>query len=71
MFCGQGQSIIFTFSNASFYLNYSHRGLHLTFGPVNDEQILKTFFKVKDHGKTDFKIIIGHICLSFFKKPGF
>ena len=59
MFCGQGQSIIFTFSNAELL---GHRGLHLSCGPVQPITIksLNTFFKVKGHGVNRYKIIICH-----------
>ena len=55
MFCGQGQIIIFTFSNAGFYLNYLfiyllfiYRGLHLTCGPVQSIMIKKSEHRVMD-----------------------
>ena len=55
MFCGQGQSIIFTFSKSEL--------LHLSCGPVQSITInsLNTFFKVKGHGVNRYKIIINYV----------
>ena len=52
MFCGQGQSIIFTFSYAELLVIESC---------ILAVDSLNTFFKVKRHGVNRYKIIICHM----------
>ena len=52
MFCGQGQSIIFTFSYAE---------LLVIEACILAVDSLNTFFKVKGHGVNRYKMIICHM----------
>ena len=58
MFCGEGQSIIFTFSNAELLVIEA-----CSCGPVQSIRInsLNTFFKVKGHEVNRYKFIICHM----------
>ena len=59
MFCGQGQSIIFTFSNAE--LLGMEACLTLWACAIDNDNSLNTFFKVKGHGVNRYKIVICHM----------